>query len=383
MRHINSSGWGIALLGAAAVLVGTAPGNAQQFAPSKELYLGSSVLAEGIKLGGWGSGKAVEDRTTKSTGDSSIRVETNGYYAGARLEFERPKDITDQKNDPYGHLQFIVKFQPGTLKQKRQQLAQQRSQGGAGGFGSGSGDSGSLGPGGDFGSGSGFGDSGLGSSGGSGGFGPGGFGPGGPGGEGGFGPGGEGYGMGQQQTLEPDTSKLKVILVCEEGSFVASNFPVVLLPASTQDWYSVAVPFVAFKGLDKTPTARLKEIRIFGDSKDTFWIGEIRTTADDEPIQVDSLDELEVSVGEAVDFNASATGGVSPLYYSWDFDLSDGIQEDAGGSNPNTTWVFRKPSKDVPGRPGELQPYVVTLTVRDLSGAKKPVRRQTNVIVNP
>ena len=45
--------------------------------------------------------------------------------------------------------------------------------------------------------------------------------------------------------------------------------------------------------------------------------------------------------------------------------------------------VFRKPSKDVPLSPGELQPYVVTLTVRDIGGAKKSVRRQANVIVNP
>ena len=50
---------------------------------------------------------------------------------------------------------------------------------------------------------------------------------------------------------------------------------------------AVAIPFVAFKGLDRAATAHVKEIRIFGDGKDTFWIGEIRTTTDDEPINVE------------------------------------------------------------------------------------------------
>ena len=90
MRHTTTSAWGLVLLGAAATLATMGPGRAQQFAPSKDLYVGTSVLTEGIKLGGWGSGKAVEDRTQKASGDASIRVETNGYFAGgncARILF--------------------------------------------------------------------------------------------------------------------------------------------------------------------------------------------------------------------------------------------------------------------------------------------------------
>jgi hypothetical protein len=174
---------------------------------------------------------------------------------------------------------------------------------------------------------------------------------------------------------------MKVILNCEEGSFVASNFPVVLNPADQEGWFSVAIPFVAFKGLDKAQSAKVKEIRIFGDSKDTFWIGEIRTTSDDEPISVDALDDLEVSKGEPVELRAQATGGISPLQYTWDFDLSDGIQEDAFG--PSVVHTFRKESPTAPGNQLEVQPYVVTVTVKDLSGAKKPIRRQAAVIVNP
>jgi len=346
------------------VLTGTAPGNAQNTTkpavkskPASEgIYTGTATAAEGIRLGGWGSGLATEDKTYRTIGDNSIRIETNGYYAGARITFEQPRDMTDEKAKPDGFLEFIIRFQPGKAKPA--------SSSGPGGGYPGGGAPGAPG--------------GLGLSGGPGG--PGGFGGELPGGPGFFGGGVPGATDSGEAAITPDTRKMKVVLVCEEGTFVASHFPVMLQPASEEGWFSVAIPYVAFKGMEKATTVRLNEVRIFGDAKDTFWIGEIKTTTDDEPITVDPLDDLEVSVGEAVEFRSTASGGISPLSYSWDFDLSDSIQEDANG--PGVVHVFRKESPPVPGQAGELQPYVVTLTVSDLSGAKRPVRRQTSVIVN-
>jgi hypothetical protein len=343
MRRIHVTIAGAALLATGIFLSQTAPISAQEGARSVELYVGEGDEGEGIKMGGWGSGVAASDRAYKTVGQNSVRVETNGFYSGARLEFEQPKDITGPKNDPFGFLEFIIRFQPGTRRQG--------SGGSAGGAGY----------------------PGMGSGGAEFGIPMGGY----PGGEGGFPGGGT-----EAQSILPDTRKMKVVLKAEEGSFVASNFPVALFPAAEEGWFSVAVPFIAFKGLDKAPTCKVKEIRVFGDAKDTFWIGHIRTTADDEPISVDPLDDLEVSVGEPVEFRATATGGISPLQYIWDFDQSDGpTQEDATGQV--VVHLFRKPSPGVPGQPGELQPLVVTLTVKDLSGAKKPIRRTANVIVNP
>lgn len=347
MRRFHPSIVGAAILGTASLLAYSAPGSAQS-ARSVDVYSGEASLGQGIKLGGWGSGTAIEDRAYRTAGETSIRVETNGFYAGGRVEFDAPRDITAAKNDPYGFLEFIIRFQAG-----------KPSTSGSPGF-----------------------------SGGSGGY-PGGGGSGGSGGmmrmmQGsrpqGF-PGGFGGG---DESISPDTKRLKVVLRCEEGEFVATNFPVTLLPAREEGWFSVAIPFVAFKGIKEARTARLKEVRVFGDNKDTFWIGEIRTTTDDEDIDVEPLEDgLEVSVGEPVEFRAAATGGLSPLQYIWDFDRTDGpAQEDAVG--PYVVHVFRKASDPVPGKnDGELQPYVVTLTVRDLSGAKKPVRRTTDVVVNP
>lgn len=361
MRQLKPSVLGMVLLGGAALLAHTVPGNAQGTSRTLELYSGGATAAEGVKLGGWGSGMAVEDRATHAMGDASIRVQTNGYYSGARLQFEVPRDVTDQKNNPAGFLEFAIKFQPGTLKKSS-------GPGGGGGYPGGGGGGGGY-PGGSGGGGGSF-------PGGGGGY-PGGGGPGGDAAGGGY-PGAAGA---EGQGITPDTHRMKVLLICEEGTFVASEFPVTMIPRTEEGWYSVAIPFVAFKGLDKSPTARIKEIRVFGDSRDTFWIGEIRTTTDEEPITVEPLDNIEVSVGEAVEFRAQATGGISPLQYSWDFDKNDGIQEDDTGQS--VVHVFRKASTPIPNRPGEYQPYVVTLTVKDLSGAKKPVRREVDVIVNP
>lgn len=359
MRRIHLGLLIAPLCAGAMALAGAVPGTAQNAGtapavkskPAAEgLYTGTAVAAEGIRLGGWGSGVATEDRTYRTIGDNSIKVETNGYYAGARITFEQPRDLTDEKQKPDGFLEFIIRFQPGKPKP-----ASTSGPGGGGYPGAGGAPAISSGA-------------------------PGGFPETGAGGGEFFGGGVPGAAGGTETVIAPDTRKMKVALVCEEGTFVASHFPVMLQPAQEEGWFSVAIPYVAFKGMEKATTATLNEVRIFGDAKDTFWIGEIKTTTDDEPITVDPLDDLEVSVGEAVEFRATAAGGISPLNYSWDFDLSDSIQEDANG--PGVVHVFRKESPPVPGQPGELQPYVVTLTVSDLSGAKRSVRRQTSVIVN-
>jgi hypothetical protein len=174
------------------------------------------------------------------------------------------------------------------------------------------------------------------------------------------------------------SSHTRVTLVFEEGIAEAINQPIVLEKAQEEGWYQMAVPFVAFKGTDKLKSFKLREVRLFTDKKDDLNIGEIRTTTDDEPIQVEPLENLEVSVNDTIQFSAKATAGLSTLKYTWDFDASDGIQEDASG--PTVLHVFKKPSgMNAAGAP---VPFIVTLTVSDISGAKKPEVRKAEVIVN-
>jgi len=333
MKRNHLYAWG-AVLGAAGILAMSPP--AQGFAPLAELYSGAPAAQNGMRLSGWGSGRAIEDRMAGSAGANSIKLETDGYFAGGRIVFDTPRDITEQKADPNGFLEFVMRFQPGRPKMNR-----------------------TLG-----GSSDGYGGSSMGNSGGSS------YPP-------GYGGSSGDMSSGGQQALGPDTTKLKVQLICEEGQFIATNFPLRLtIPARTEGWFSVAIPFVAFKGLNKVDTARVKEIRFFGDTKDTFWIGEIRTTTDDEPITVDELDEQEVAVGDFVEFTVEATAGLSTLHYSWDFDAKNGIQEDATG--PSVVHVYRNA-----GPNSTPVTYDVTLTVTDVSGAKKSEVKRTKVVVNP
>jgi PKD repeat protein len=69
-------------------------------------------------------------------------------------------------------------------------------------------------------------------------------------------------------------------------------------------------------------------------------------------LNVDAGGSYEEKVGNLVYFTGSASGGCPPYTYSWDFDDSDGIQEDSNMQNP--THAYQNPGS-----------YTVTLTVTD------------------
>jgi hypothetical protein len=340
-----------------------------QAAPAVTLYRGDPASASGIRLAGWGSGLAIDSQTEAFTGARSLKVSVDGFYSGARLIFEQPIDLTPQIKDPNGYLELIVQFLPGRIKS----LVGTSDFGGAygaGGYGA---------PGGGYGApGGGSGPGGLGPGSGPS-SGPGGY-PGGPGAPPGSGPGGYpgggypgGYGAdGTGQAVQPDTRQLRAAMIFEGGQAVSGDHPVVTFPTPDPKWVRVAIPLTSFKTGRRLETYRLKELRLFGDSPDTFFVGEIRTLSDNDPISIDPLDEQVVAVGDRVDLIARAEAGVSALRYSWDFNAADGIQEDAVGPRANHT--FRKPSP-------EGKPFVVTLTVTDLAGVKDPARITTSIEV--
>src|SRR5690242_12126939 len=86
--------------------------------PSTLIYDGDPAATKGIQLAGWGSGMAVEDRTKGYAGHPvSIRVNTQGPYAGGRIIFTRPLDLTPQFTAPdsrFGFIDFLVQFTPST-----------------------------------------------------------------------------------------------------------------------------------------------------------------------------------------------------------------------------------------------------------------------------
>src|SRR5262245_50354057 len=89
---------------------------ARAAAPAVVIYRGDPVSASGIRLAGWGSGLAVDSQTEAFSGARSLKVSVDGFYAGARLIFDQPIDLTAQVNDPTGYLEMIIQFLPGRIK---------------------------------------------------------------------------------------------------------------------------------------------------------------------------------------------------------------------------------------------------------------------------
>lgn len=54
------------------------------------IYKGAPLSGEGITVGSWGSGKAVESTKRILTGSNSIQITTDGFYAGGRINFTKP-----------------------------------------------------------------------------------------------------------------------------------------------------------------------------------------------------------------------------------------------------------------------------------------------------
>jgi PKD domain len=322
------------------------------------IYRGEAPSAAGIRLTGWGSGIVVDAPTQGSSGSHSLRVSVDGYYSGGRILFNTPLDLTADVTNPNAFLELVIQFQPAQIKSlaSRTGGAVGTSGGafpGGGPSGPAAGNSGGF-PGG-F-PGSGFGPEG--------GAGPGGF-------PGGF-PGGDPNAGGQP--VIPDTRRLRAVLVFEGAQAISHEHPLITFPTPDAKWVRVAIPFAKFKSTAKLSRYMLKEIRLFGDSPDTFFVGEIRTVTDTDPISVEPLDEQVVAVNDNVVFSTRAEAGLSALEYSWDFDASDGIQEDAVGPRVYHTYQHASP---------ENAPYKVTVTVTDMAGVKKAERITTTIEVIP
>ena len=140
-----------------------------------------------------------------------------------------------------------------------------------------------------------------------------------------------------------------VVLQFEGGVAIAEDHPLIRFPTSEKGWVRVVIPFTQFKGAPRMASYRLQEIRVFGDAPDTFFIGQITTVTDNDPISVEPLEEQVVSLNDRVEFVGSAEGGISGLKYSWDFDKSDGIQEDAVGARVSHVYTKASP---------ENKPYI-------------------------
>jgi hypothetical protein len=275
------------------------------------LFHGDTSGASNITLGGWGSGDAYPTKDIVYTGGStSIKVTTHGLYQGARIDFKDPVDLGLAFTSKKTYMRFQIRFT-----------------------------------------------------------------------------GGDAVRSGFNQNTFQDTreavspfKRMRYLLTMADGTKYELVRPVEVPPTDDPDrWLPFAFPLDAIvkETGGKVPTgdgAKLKELAVFGDKYQQFYIGDISVITDETEISVSPLEEQILFAQQPALFVANAEGGAATLHYSWDFDASDGIQEDAEGRSVVHTY---QPSYSKEG----IKKYVITLTVSDVDGLKKSVSTTLEVDV--
>jgi len=74
------------------------------------IFKGDDPTQDGIALGGWGSGGAAKTKEQILDGGWSIKITTQGLYAGGKIEFAQPVTLFANGIDPTRYIQFAIFF---------------------------------------------------------------------------------------------------------------------------------------------------------------------------------------------------------------------------------------------------------------------------------
>lgn len=293
------------------------------------VYAGQPLATEQITLQAWGSGSGEESTERSAAGQYSIKITTSGYFQGTVLALGRKPDLKPFASNKENLLVFSV---------FPLEVQASAGTGGSGGGGLGAGGGGLASGGGGVSAG------------------------------GGRASGGGGTSSTARPTKQMEN--LRVILWTTDGKATELFLPLTSSGKAAGRWVRVGVPISAIPRFSQTNMV-VDRIALSGDARTIFYLGEIRVVTDSTPIQ-GFLDRTEMNLarGDEVLLTASAEGGYSVLEYAWDFDASNGIQDDAIG--PGVYHRFR-----IPGE------FVVTCTIRDKFGLKAPWKGTIKVTVNP
>ncbi len=314
------------------------------------LYLaGRTIADQNISVKPWGSGSIAESDEIALEGTKSLRVSTRNYFQGGRLIFGTPVDWATAFADKNNLLLIQFRVADGSMT-----MGGNPPSGGGGGGELGGNPQG--GGGGRSGGGRGLGAQGgtaAGETSGVGGV-----------------AGGGGGAAGTPGAIAPIRT-LRLVVSTTDGKKSEIYIPITTgTSPGVRGWRSVGIPLQAIRGFDAS-NKTIKEVALSADSVGTFFIGEMKVLNDTTPIygQANHSD-LNLALGDEVEFIGRGTGGASVLRYTWDFDSADGVQVDAEGQSVKRR--FRKPGV-----------YTVTMTISDAYGLKAPYTSTIKVNVNP
>ncbi len=298
------------------------------------LYGGSSTVRPNVKLASWGGGKCKETNKNTLNGTTAIELTAKGLYQGGSIDLETPVDVTNEFKDPNAYLQLMVRLTGSTASTTAKRTnafggfpmpgAQRSKQVGMPAMPGMAGIPGMTGM----------------------------------------------HGMpGASSTSTNSVQRIQIVIVLDNGASTEGQIDLAGIMPSANGWLPVSFPTSKLKGNLDLPAYKIKRILVAGDSADPFWIGEIQTVSDTDALKPDAGSNKEVARNDNVSFTGSCESGVSAVKYAWDFDSSDGVQEDALGYT--AYHQFKKAGT-----------YTATLTVTDFFGIKKPATSTITVKVN-
>lgn len=322
---------------------------------SLTIYNGAmaSLLKAGV--GNWGSGRAQETTAVLYHGNKTVEITSNDMYNGGRIDFGVPVDATEAFNENDAYFQVAVKTGAGgsvasksTGRSPTRQKPERKAPSGVPGMSMpgmdlpGMGGPGMLMPGSTM-----------------------------------------GTSQAQSQRTSRSTStstaskgsqrpvrKLRIMITFEGERSLDATVDLYKYGKSKDGWTYIAIPVSELKSRLNLPSYKITRIAICSDGTQPFHIGEVTTSSDPGEIKAYLGGNKNVARNTPVTFSGSASARLTALKYSWDFNEADGIQVEAVGSAVNHT--FR-----------EAGDYIVTLTVSDQYGIKKPSQAKMRVKVNP
>lgn len=293
------------------------------------IYRGGALSQAGITVGSWGSGKASESQEKTLTGNYSVKLTSQSLYSGGRIDFSNPVEIYsgDPDQDRYLLFTFFFEDKPRLIDPTA----------------------------------------------------------------------GTGNEIDADPYYMPTVNKLRFVFVDDKGIMTSIMEPTTQVDQD-DNWVRIAVPLRKLKHLqdsaleklledvatDKTvknsETYKLSRLIVFSDIAATFHLGEIKLVTDNSPIKAEINGTGMVGSNIKNYFLGVAEGGLAPLKYSWDFNAEDGIQEECTGMVGSHIYVS---GRDIPADPSILsKDFVITLTVSDVDGIKKPAVATFKVTVN-
>lgn len=300
----------------------------QQSIPLRIYAPARSIRDQKIQLQNWGSGTIGETDAYYFEGTTSIRVATRNYFQGGTMIFQEPRDLAPKFEDSTNLMRLTFFLEDAGVRRGVDALNSKSGGGAPDTIGDGGG---ATIP---------------------------------------------GRGKAEKTGRTPPPlfwtriKKVRMIVGTTDGKKSEIYVPVAASKYEGNGWRSIAVPLQAISGFERT-NKTVEAISLSTDTPVTLYIGALEIVSDTTPITGEvNTKGLTLDRGDEVSIQARGEGGASMLVFQWDFDDQDGVQVETEG--PVGRHKFRKPGK-----------FMVTTTVVDQYGVKRPYQIRFPVTVNP